>query len=266
MLENVVIKLPEEGFVVGTPTLFEIFSIPIKSSLVTGFFVTFLALVFAMAVTGRIKANTSSIGRVQATLEIFYMALYDLTTKISGDEKVARKIINIIIAIVFYLVVSNLLLTLPFLGSLKYEGKDIFVTSTKDLNITFGLALTVVAWTHFTSIQRYGYNPFVHVYKFLGIDVLIANFRQGLGKGLMGIINIFISLLDIIGEFAKSLSLSLRLFGNMFAGEVLLALMVSFLAVAAPVLLMFYGIFAGFLQAIVFGSLAAAYFGAMLKE
>ena len=76
----------------------------------------------------------------------------------------------------------------------------------------------------------------------------------------MGIINFLIGLLDIITEVARVISLSIRLFGNMFAGEMLTVIILGFVAYGLPVVWMSMSLLVGVIQAMVFGSLTAAYY------
>ncbi|MDQ7020939.1 MAG: F0F1 ATP synthase subunit A [Candidatus Dojkabacteria bacterium] len=189
----------------------------------------------------------------------------DLIAKIVGDKEVGRKIMPAISAVFVYILIDNVLgILIPFLGAVTYDGSSIFVTSTSDLNTTFGIASTVVLWTHYESIKKN--NPIKHILKFIKLDSVANGIKKGPGGVGLALIDVFIGILDIVSEFAKSLSLSLRLFANMFAGEVLMTLLLSSLALVLPISLMFMGIFTGTLQALVFAALSASYFGAALKD
>jgi F-type H+-transporting ATPase subunit a len=74
-------------------------------------------------------------------------------------------------------------------------------------------------------------------------------------------INFFVGLLESIAEFAKVISFSFRLFGNMLAGEILLLVMTFMISVASPFLVIFYGleVFVGAIQAFVFGALTLVF-------
>jgi F-type H+-transporting ATPase subunit a len=73
-------------------------------------------------------------------------------------------------------------------------------------------------------------------------------------------INVFVGLLELIGEFAKIASLSFRLFGNVFAGEVLLASMSAIFLYVLPGPFLFLEVFVGLIQALIFSLLATVYF------
>jgi len=149
------------------------------------------------------------------------------------------------------------------LGSFTYKGMSIFRTPTTDFNVTVSLALAMVLLIQFASIKKWGFLK--HISNYLKFHEIFQGFKKGIGAGFMGIINFLIGLLDIISEFAKVVSLSFRLFGNMFAGETLAVVLLGFLAYVLPVSWMIMNIFAGFIQAMVFGSLTAAYYSLAVK-
>ncbi len=248
---------------IKSPKLFEAFGIPFTGPMITALTITLLLLVSVVFISPRIKIKGKP-GKLQTALEMIYVWFFDLVEKIARSPKTARQIMPIIMAIFVYIALSNTIALLPIIGSITYDGKAIFTTSTKDLNITFGIAATVVLWTHVLSILKY--NPINHIFKFIKLNQLVKGIRKGPGGIFMAVIEFFIGLLDVISEFAKSLSLSLRLFGNMFAGEVLTTLLMSAFAIILPAGLIFYGVFGGVLQALVFAALSASYFGASLSD
>lgn len=81
----------------------------------------------------------------------------------------------------------------------------------------------------------------------------------------MAIIDFIIGLLDIVSEFAKIISLSLRLFGNMYAGEILATLILGSFAYVIPIAWTSMSLLSGVIQAIVFGSLTTAYYMLAVK-
>jgi F-type H+-transporting ATPase subunit a len=122
----------------------------------------------------------------------------------------------------------------------------LFRAANADLNTTFALALIAVVAIQLYAVQRLGF--FGHVGKFINVT--------------HGPIHFFVGLLELVGEFAKVLSFSFRLFGNVFAGEVLLVIMMSLLpslvsAAALPFFLLEY--FVGFIQALVFAMLTLVF-------
>jgi F-type H+-transporting ATPase subunit a len=114
------------------------------------------------------------------------------------------------------------------------------------------------------SIKEWGF--FGYLGKFFKFKEIYLGFKKGIGEGLMSIIDFLIGLLDIIGEIAKVISLSLRLFGHMYSAEVLEPLMVWALAYFVPVIWSSMSLLSGVVQAVVFGSLVTAYYMLSIKE
>ncbi|MEA3355670.1 MAG: FoF1 ATP synthase subunit a [Patescibacteria group bacterium] len=116
-----------------------------------------------------------------------------------------------------------------------------FRGGTADLNITLGTAIFAVSM-----VQVFGYKAFGLKYfkKFI-------NFSNP--------INFFVGFLELISEFAKIMSFSFRLFGNIFAGEVLLAVISFLLPVLVPLPFIGLEIFVGFIQALVFATLTLVF-------
>ncbi|BCX13688.1 MAG: ATP synthase subunit a 1 [Candidatus Dojkabacteria bacterium] len=241
----------------------EFFGIPISSDVLTSFLVTILVGIFCLLISRKIKVNGVP-SKTQIVLESIYLYAYDLIEKISGDKTIAQKTKGTIMSIMAFIAISNAILIIPGLSSITYEGEPIFITNVTTLNTTLALATVAVLWTQFLSISKF--SLWGHFNKYFRIKAVVDGFRKGFVEGLMSFVEILLGFLDIVSEIARILSLSLRLFGNMFAGDILMRLLVSFFAIILPVFLNLYGIFTGILQAIVFGALVASYFGSALKE
>ena len=120
-----------------------------------------------------------------------------------------------------------------------------------DLNTTLGLALIAMVFVEFWGIRANGF--FGYGSKFVNVGQLLR------GQVAFGLIDIFVGLLELLSEFARIVSFTFRLFGNMFAGEVLLAVIVFL--VPWVLVIVFYGLelFVGFIQAVVFAALTLVF-------
>ncbi len=145
-----------------------------------------------------------------------------------------------------------------------YILAPMFRAATTDMNFTVALALVSVLLTQYFGVRALGPGYFG---KFIGVGGIIKAFtKPGLGCGgrigafLMGIIDVFIGGVETISEIGKIISFSFRLFGNIFAGEVLLGVM-AFL-IPYIISLPFFGLelFVGVVQALVFMMLTVAFF------
>ena len=121
--------------------------------------------------------------------------------------------------------------------------------SSTDLNFTFALAIIAVVSTQIYGIWALGL-PYLE--KFF-------QFRQLISGGIFGVINFAVGFLEIILEFAKILSFGFRLFGNVFAGGLLLVIVGTLTAVVVPAGLYLFEMFFGVIQAYVFFLLATVF-------
>lgn len=121
--------------------------------------------------------------------------------------------------------------------------------SATDINFPFALALITVVLTQVFGVWAQGPKYFEKFFQF----------RQLVSGGPFGAINFGVGLLELILEFAKILSFSFRLFGNIFAGALLLSIVGSLTAVAVPAGLFLFEVFFGIIQAYVFFLLATIF-------
>jgi F-type H+-transporting ATPase subunit a len=106
---------------------------------------------------------------------------------------------------------------------------------------------------------------FGYLSHFIQVKQVWRGFRKSFGEGAVSIIGFFVGLIEIVSEIAKILSLSLRLFGNMFAHEVLTVILLGTFAFAVPAVWMGMGILVGVVQSIVFVALVTVYYSLVLK-
>ena len=118
-----------------------------------------------------------------------------------------------------------------------------------DLNFTAALAVIAVVMTQVIGVQAQGVRYFS---KFL-------NFTTMFKKPFFGFMDFIVGILETISEFAKILSFTFRLFGNMFAGMVLVALIGVMVPVFVPSLVFMFEFFIGLVQAFVFGMLTMTF-------
>lgn len=202
--------------------------------------------------------------KTQTFIEMIVEAMLGLISQITGNIKNAQYIFPLVATIFVYLAISNLIGMIPGLTSITFAGASIFRSPTTDFNTTFGLAVGCVVVLNILSAKDWG--VIGHIGKFFKFKEIIHGFKKGISDGLMAIIDFAIGLLDIVGEIAKVISLSLRLFGNMYAGEVLAALMLGAFAYFVPIAWSAMSLLSGIVQAIVFGALVTSYYMLALKE
>jgi len=143
----------------------------------------------------------------------------------------------LIASIALFILVSNLIALIPG-----------FMPPTANLNTNAALALTVFAMTHIIGFKEHGVGYLKH---FMGPIWWLAP---------------LIFVIEIIGHLARPLSLSLRLFGNMYGHEIVLMIFFGLVPLFLPIPMMLMGVLVAFIQTFVFTLLAMIYIAGALEE
>jgi len=241
--------------------LFRVGDLPITNAMTSGMLVLFIIAIFCLIVSWKINLKP---GKFQAVAESLTEAFINLIEQISGSRFFALQVLPLIGALFVYIGLSNLLGLFPVLSEITYNHTVLFRTHTSDFNLTFGLALAMVILIQIISIKQAGI--FGHIGKYLKFKEVYLGFKESVGKGMFSIVDFIIGLLDIISEVAKVISLSLRLFGNMYAGGVLTAILFGMFALFLPLPWFFMSLLSAIVQAMVFGSLIAAFYSLALDD
>jgi F-type H+-transporting ATPase subunit a len=246
---------------VSPDIVFYFFGWPVSNS----FLLSFLVLIIFAGISLFLNINIKKgYNNFLAFCELFYETVINFLAKLAGGEKNAKFILPLSASIFFYILVSNLITIVPGLTSIKYDGVSIFRSPTSDFNTTFGLALGMIVIINIMALKDYGF--FDYISKFLQFGNVFKSFKKGIKEGILSLVNFGIGILDILSEFAKIVSLSLRLFGNVYAGEVLIVILFGALAFVVPTIWMSMSLLFGFVQAIVFSSLVTVYYAGARKS
>ncbi|MCC6643899.1 F0F1 ATP synthase subunit A [Candidatus Peregrinibacteria bacterium] len=220
-------------------TLFKLFGIlPITDTIVMMWMV--MAILISLALIFRAKMKYLPSG-FQNFVEWSLGGLYGFMESVGGKE--AKRHFTIFITFFLLILFSNWIgLALGIIS----EKLGFLRAPTSDLNSTIALALTAFAYFEYQAVKAHG---------FLGYLGHFFNFKALFTQGGMGIIHFFVGLLHIISELVRPVALSLRLFGNIFGGEIVLV--VAFLLVRGlvPVPFMMLEFVVGLIQAFVFSTL-----------
>lgn len=208
-------------------------------------------------------------GKVQHVLEMLYENILSFIASILGSKEKAEKVTPFVGSLMIYLLIANLLPMMPLVSSFYVtngagEHVTLFRGATTDFNTTFGLALAVVVMMQILGMKEQG--VFGYLSHFIQIKQVVKGFSKGFGEGMVAIIGFFVGLIEIVSELAKTLSLSLRLFGNLFAHEVLTVILLGAFAYGVPALWMGMGVLVGIVQSIVFVALVTVYYSLVLKK
>ncbi len=223
---------------VGAGTLFHIGSFPVTNSLFTGAIsIIIMFSVFAYVIR-MLKAGRYNrfVGLVQWAFEGMLGQVYSVIP----DQKVARKIAPLALSIFFIMLFGYWMSALPGLDSITYNGVPVLRAINADLNFTFAVAIVVFIVVQYLALQAHG--P-------------IGSLKRYFRNPIKDPIGAFEGILEFIGEFSRYAALSVRMFGNAFAGEILLvilAVLTGYLSVIALPPFMAFELFIGFVQAYVF--------------
>jgi F-type H+-transporting ATPase subunit a len=223
---------------IGGETVFTIFGFHVTNALLCGIAASAVTVVIlaAVALAVRFKKYNRFIGLVQWVFE----GLLNQINDIIPDKKLARKMTPLAITIFFVVMFNYWLSVLPGLDSVKVNGVPLLRSMAADLNFTLALAIITVV-----TVQMYAI-------RYLGV---FGNMKRYIRNPLKNPIGAFEGGLEIIGEFSRGVALALRLFGNAFAGEILLIVILLLTSYVASLILPFFMIFElfiGFIQAYVF--------------
>ncbi|HJX03668.1 MAG TPA: F0F1 ATP synthase subunit A, partial [Dehalococcoidia bacterium] len=201
-------------------------------------------------------------GRLQGFAEFIVEALLNFIKGVAGNHN-ARRLLPVVATIFLYVLTNAYLALLPFFGTIGfYEHGHTFVpilrAANTDINLPLSIAIVSFIFVEYLGIKSMGalhyINGFFNTGELAGgIRSLFKGKAKSAVKGIMlGLINIFIGILEVFSHFIRIISFTFRLFGNMTAGEILL-LVVTFL-VPFVVTSVFFGLelFFGFIQALIF--------------
>lgn len=255
------LRVQSEIIPVRPETLFTIGSFEVTNAIVLGIVLTLIIAIISILVRLTVTIRPT---KFQNFIEMVVDGIVYLLEQITGNRKQAEKLLPLMGTIFVFFMLANLVTLIPGVSSFTYNGVPLFRGPTNDFNMTFSVALGIVLLSQIMSIKTFG--VFGHLGKYFKFKELYLGFRKGFGAGMVAVIDFFIGLLDIVSELAKVFSLSLRLFGNMFAGEILIALLLGAFAFGLPSVWLAMNLLVGVVQAIVFGALSAAYYTMAVQE
>ena len=260
MLENLIkTSLPEISLI--PHTVFNINQISINPAHISSLSVTFLILILGIY----LRLNLSYIpGKLQLAFEEIIGFLYN-SAKVSFEDPIlARRYITFIVSIFIFIGIENQFTLIPLVQSVVFNENKVFMPSTAHLSQTVALALIVVVLSHIAALFK---SPINHIFNLLNLHEIlkVKSFKDIPNMFLQ----IFLGFLNLIGEFTKVISLSARLFGNIFAGEVMVSVITGisiYTMFFVPIPFMVLSIFSGLIQAFVFTFLAIAFVSDTIKK
>ncbi len=231
--------------------LFTVWGFPITNTLITMWAVMLTLFVVAFLVRSNLRLVP---GKLQNFVEWAFLWVYGYVEQGFGDKKLTERYFPLIATIFFFILISNMFDFLPIFGTVTvsdgHEAIPLFHAVNADLNTTLALAIISFLVIELSGILTLGV---------LKYGSKFVNFKGGFMMFVVG-------LLELIGNLARLISFSFRLFGAIFAGEVLLLVIAHFVPYGLSVPLMAFEMFIGLLQAAIFAILTLAFIKIAVAE
>jgi F-type H+-transporting ATPase subunit a len=191
-------------------------------------------------------------GKIQNGVEMMISGFYGLTESVAGNN--TDKIFPFFATFFIFILIANWSGLIPVISLITWAGGEhheafpLLKATTSDFNTTLGLALVSAAATHILSLRTLGLKDYLS--RFLSINPIY----------------LFVGLLELVSEVTKVLSLSFRLFGNIYAGEVVLGTVSKVFAFGFPLPFLGLEIIVGLIQATVFAMLTMAFMSILMTS
>ena len=219
--------------------IFHIGGFPVTNAILMAFLILVILAVFAVTLRRRLAMVP---GMTQNITEVAFEGALGLMESVLGNRRAAEKYFPLVFTIFIFVLASNWLGLVPGVGSVMVgqgvNAVPLLRSPSSDVNFTLALALIAVTMINVFAVSAVGLRHRVSVF---------FNFKSPIG--------FFVGILELISEFARIISFTFRLFGNVFAGEVLLAIMALLVPYLVPLPFMALEVFTGFIQAFIFGML-----------
>jgi F-type H+-transporting ATPase subunit a len=240
--------------------LFKIGPLPVSNSMVTSWVVALALIVAVKLAIGRRPKLVPS--RAQAIVEGLVQGVLDLISPIVGGNA-ARKTFPLLVALFTFILIQNWFGLFPGVGTISFDGKPLIRPGDADMNMTIALAIVAnVAWLYFivrsAGVKTIAYDWFGNKADRRELPMALYIF--------LGLIFFLVGCIEIISIAFRPVSLSFRLYGNVFAGESLIHTMSSILKWGLPIPFYFLEVLIGFVQALVFTLLLSIYIGLLTNH
>ncbi len=245
-------------------------SFPITNAYVNSSIVTVLFVVFALTLNQQLKKVP---GKLQNGFEVVLEFLLSYFDRVTGNREKSKKFLPIVGTLFLFILCSNWFGLVPGNGTLgvwesvhgEVELVPVMRSAGSDLNLTVAMALLSVIASHVLGMMTLGF--FVHWNKFIQLGTIWKAVKSLKPVAiLVAFVEFIVGFIELFSEAAKVVSLSLRLFGNIFAGEVLITVISSLISVAVPLPFMFLELIVGIIQATVFSMLTLVYLSMMTTK
>lgn len=225
--------------------LFNLGPLPVTTTMLLQLLVSIIIAITFITVAKRWKKVP---GTFQYLVESLLLLAEEQVQKITNDEARTKKIFPLIFTFFIFILVANLITIFPGLGAISYGDISLFRATLADYGMILVMTLIVIGLCQVYFILVNGVGAYLKKW---------FNFSSPMA--------FILGLMDIISEFAKILSLSFRLYGNVFAGEVLMAVITALIPYFVPFPFFVITTFSSVIQAYVFALLATIFINTSLE-
>lgn len=225
----------------------EVFGIPITNTLITSWIVILLLIVIAWAVGRRVSLIPS---RMQVLFEEAFSYVHEYMAETLENRALATRFFPLLMTLFLFIFTANALEFTPGIGSI-FVGDHIPLLRSVNTDLNVTLALAIISFL---------------VIEVTGVVVLGALKYGGKFLNFSSPIAFAVGIIEFFSEIARLISFSFRLFGNIFAGEVLVLVVAFFVPYFLPVPLMMFELFVGFIQAAIFALLTLFFIKIAITE
>jgi F-type H+-transporting ATPase subunit a len=212
----------------------------ITSTIFTTWLVIIVVVALAFIATRGMRLAPTAI---QNGFEFIYESLENFAVSLGGAA--SRLYVPIFAAFFLFILFCNWSGLLPFFGKV-----EIFRAPTSDVNVTIGLALVAFFYFEAQGFRRLG------VRGYLGKFFSLKGFKNGVGQGL---IDLYVGVIEFFLEFVKPVTLAMRLWGNIFGGELALGVITALTIAILPIAMVSLELLLNFVQALIFSVLTLMY-------
>ncbi|MDD5072005.1 MAG: F0F1 ATP synthase subunit A [Patescibacteria group bacterium] len=223
--------------------LFHFAGFPVSNAFFWSLVLSLFLIIFTLFVRKNLKLVP---GKLQNIVELLLESGYSFVKSIAGTEKKTKRIFPLVFTMFIFTLAANLAVFIPGQSAITLARQEGFVPLFRavmsDYSMVFVMTIITFLTTQIVAIMVHG--PFGYLGKFIN---------------LKNPLQFFLGFMDLIGELAKVISLSFRLFGNIFAGEVLGTVMLFLAPFFIPLPFLFLGLLTAVVQAFVFAVLTLVF-------
>ncbi len=232
-------------------------SFQVRNTMLMAWLTMFLLFIVSACVRATKYALVPS--RFQAAVEIVLGSLYDLFASILNQDRLTKQFFPMLATMLLFIVLGNWIGILPGVGTItiqamhegRMEAVPLLRSMNADVNMTLAIAIIAMFAVQFYGMWELGFRSYAGKF-------IVAPWKNPMGT--------FLGFLEVISEFSRIISFTFRLFGNIFAGEVLLAVIAFLVPYIAPVPFLGMELLVGLIQGFVFALLTTVFLKIAVTE